>query len=513
MKLRRSSFSRYYAFGGTDMPSGTKEKLEDLTRIFADPTYFLKYVKIQEPGQLALEYKLWPHLIEFFQALEDYRLNILIKSKQVGISWALASRVLRELMTVPGCNILELSSGEKEAQKLLAKTKIIFNNLPEWLREVPDYEIGANSTEQFGFKGMRSLVTALPSTEKAGIGETSGWVIHDEADFHDYFEINLGHTLSTVSDSPTRKLTIVTTLDSSKPDSIVREMFKAAQAGLNDFHPIFYNRYARPDRNEAWFEGIQRELEATPWLIKQNYPLTVEEALSPQSAQSCFKKEVLDNLWDNVIEPIETRQGFIHILHPPRVGTQYVGGVDVGEGVGLDYSCLTIVGKYGLQAEVVAVIYSNKVGTAEFAYDVAQLCNEYRNPLVNVDNKEYQNLLLNVDNIGIGRAVIDKLLELGYTNLFYGDKERKKAGWSLTRPNKRELVVKLVESINDGSLITRFKPQIKELMEYQWVRDYPEPTGKTHGDTVISLMLANQMLPNVGIKREMHAYIKGRRIG
>ena len=166
----------------------------------------------------------------------------------------------------------------------------------------------------------------------------------------------------------------------------------------------------------------------------------------------------------------------------------------------MDYSSLTILGRYGLEKEVCVQIYTNTLGTDLFAQDVFDLCGDYFNPK------------LVVDNIGIGRAVIDKLVELGYANLYKQDSKKDKIGWNLTRPNKRELLVKLVESINNGSLITRFKPQIQELMEYQWIKGNPEPTGKTHGDTVISLMLANEIQKNAGIQREMHAYIKGRRI-
>lgn len=475
-----------------------KDQLRIL-RDFTDPFEFLKYVKIQEPGELALDYELWPHLIEFYKALEEYKLISLIKAKQIGISWAIAVRVLRRLMTVPGANILELSSGEKEAQKLLNKSKIIFHNLPEWIKEIPEYILEPNSTEQFGFKGMHSLVTALPSTEKAGIGETSDWVIHDEADFHEYFETNLGHTMATVADDPKRKLTIVSTVDKTKPDSRFKLLHKAARDKLNNFHPMFFPYNARPDRKESFLEDMRRQNESTPWVVEANFPISEAEALSPQSAQSCFNKEKLDRLWEDAINP-EIRQGFIYILRPPRVGIPYVGGVDVGEGVGLDYSCLTIVGKEGLQAEVAAVIYTNTVGTDSFAYDVFELYKEYYKPL------------LCVDNIGIGRAVTDKLVQLGCSNLFKADPLKEKIGWSLTRPNKRELVVKLVEAVNNGSLITKFKPQVRELMEYQWVNGYPEPTGKTHGDTVISLMLANEMIKRVGIKREAHMTVGGRQV-
>jgi len=36
--------------------------------------------------------------------------------------------------------------------------------------------------------------------------------------------------------------------------------------------------------------------------------------------------------------------------------------------------------------------------------------------------------------------------------------------------------------------------------------------GKTHGDTVISLMIANQMLKKAGIKQEASMYLGGKRI-
>ena len=490
-----------------------KEEREELTRIFGDPIEFLKYVKIQEPGELSLKYELWSHLVPFNLALEVEKLLILIKTKQASASWTLAARALRKIYTIPGFNVLEFSSGEKEAQKLLAKSKIIYQNLPEWMQV---YTLEPDSTERFGFKEMRSVISAFPSTEKAGIGETAGLVIHDEADFHDFFEVNLGHTLATIADDPSRQLIAVTTVDKTKPDSYFKRLFKGArgsgypEAGSNSFQALFWAYNVRPGRDKAFLEEQNKINEATPWVVEANYPRTVQEALSPLSAQSCFNKDKLNKLWDNAKEP-DIRQGFIYILCPPMVGTQYVGGVDVGEGLGQDYSCLSIVGKQGLMSEVVAVIYINTLGTDSFAFEVDRLCKEYFDPL------------LVVDNIGVGRAVVDTLVKLGRPNLFSSEAEEKKrrgvkitgaekVGFTLTRPNKRELVVKLVERINNGSLITRFKPMIKELMEYQMVNGYPEPTGRTHGDTVISLMLAGAVLDRVGPTEKAKLFVGGRQV-
>lgn len=479
-----------------------KEQTFKFLDIKRDIFAFLPYVKIEEPGKLNLDYQLWPNLKHFFHALRFYNLLTLIKSKQIGISWALAVYALWKIMTREGENVLEISKGEIEAIELLDKSRVVFNNLPEWMKidaqGKPMFTLDPNNQKGFGFKELRSKITALPSTETAGIGETAGLVIHDEADFHELFKINLSHTRATIADSPDRQLVIVSTVDEEHPDSYMKNHYKEAMAGKNGFKALFYGYDARPNRDEKWYQAIVEEYKSTPWVVRGNWPRSVKEALSPQSAVSCFNSEVLDELWENAEDNPEIRQNHIFILHPPRAGYFYCAGIDVGEGVGLDYSVLAIVGKYGLQSEVSAVIYTNTVGTDSFASDCEKTCAEYGYPV------------LTVDNIGIGRAVIDKLVQLGYPRLYKMNET--KYGWALSHNNKRELLVKLVELINNGSVITRFKPMIKELMEYQWVKGMPEPTGKTHGDTVIALMLACTQLGKIGARREATMYVGGKRI-
>jgi len=484
-----------------------KEQLFRVAEAQDDLFCFLKYVKIQEPGELSLDYELWPHLIDFYHNLLDYQFIDVIKAKQIGVSWALSIFALWTIYSKFGFNVLEISKGDLESRALLAKSRVVYNNLPEWMKV---FTLEPNSGEKFGFREIRSQILSFPSTETSGLGQTAGLVIHDEADFHPYFRVNLSHTRATVADSLERKLVAVSTVDKTKPDSYFKKHWKDARDGKNGFKALFYGYDVRPNRDQEFYDAMVRENESAPWVVEANYPRTSEEALSPLSTQSCFNKDRLSDLWDKTVEP-ETRRGYIYVFCPPSIGTQYVGGVDVGEGIGRDYSVLNIVGSRGLNSEVCAVIYTNKVGTAEFAYDVWSLCKEYFGPE------------LVIDNIGIGRAVIDKLRELDYTRLFSSEADNKlkagrpitgieKAGFSLTRPNKRELVVKLVEAINDGSLVTRFKPQVKEMMEYQWVNDYPEPTGATHGDLVIALMLANKRLKEVGPSEKARVWIGGREI-
>ena len=440
---------------------------------------FLKYVKILDPLLGQVSFELWSHLGEAIWIIFNNPLIIILKARQIGFSWLLASLAIWTIYTKHGGNVLLISKGEREATQLLEKCKYIYRNLPNWLQIYNTYPDSASS---FGFLERKSKITALPSTSEAGRGEAATLVICDEQDFHEYAEANFAAVKPTIDAGG--QLILVSSVNKSKPKSIFKGIFKDSQAGRNNFKSRFYGWRSRPDRDDAWYETQKRDYPL--YELEQEYPNSMEEALMPMSAQSVFDKDVLNQLWDTSTEPIEIREGFIHIFQKPRVGVRYVAGGDVGEGVGLDHSVLSIIGRYGGQSDVAAIIYSNKIPTDIFAFEIDKLCREYRNPLLGVENNS------------LGVAVINKLLELGTPSLFYSDKGKKKPGWTTSSSSKQLAIVELVENVNNGSLITRFKPQIQELMEYQWVDGKPEPTGSTHGDTVISLAIANQMLKRLG---------------
>ena len=369
--------------------------------------HVLKYVKIIEPGNQALNYELWPHLEDFYNQLLNNQLIDLLKAKQIGISWALGVYALWKIWSVPGFVVLEISKSDTESRSLLAKSKDVYKNLPSWMKI---FTLNPNSGEKFGFEDLKSYIEAFPSTETSGLGKTAGLVIHDESDFHPLYEVNLSHTRATVADSVDRQLVSVSTVDKTKPDSYFKNHWRDAEAGKNGFKALFYAYDVRPNRDDAFYQAMVRENESTPWVVEANYPRTIEEALSPQSATSCFKKERMDKLWDSVESALETRQGFIYIFSEPRVGVRYGAGGDVGEGVGLDYDCLSILGKEGGMSWLAAVIYTNKLATDLFAYEADKLC------------REYFDCLLGVENNGLGVAVLIKLAELGYPNLLSAEK-------------------------------------------------------------------------------------------
>ena len=319
-----------------------------------DPIKFFEHVKLLDATTNAIiPYQMWPHLVEFIEAIFKHQQVIVLKSKQIGVSWTLAAIALWWCYKT-GANVIMISKGESEAVELLRKAKFIYSQLPKWLQ----LETLASGAEAISFKSKFSRIHTLPSTEYAGVGETASLVIWDENEFHPNDKENWAHLKPTI-DAGANGI-VVSTPDPAKPNSHFKTLWRAARAGENNFYPLFFPWNSVPRRDKEWLERVKRDY-YLEWQYKADYPSTEEEALSPVTGRVVFDPETLQKLQREAIKEEEIRQGVIHIYHRPKVGVQYIAGVDMAEGRGGDYSVTWIEGRDGLQRELVAVIHSNHV--------------------------------------------------------------------------------------------------------------------------------------------------------
>jgi len=194
--------------------------------------WFANHVKILDRTQKKIvPYEMWPHLVEFIRDSYRYHENITLKSKQVGVSWALAGINLFDCYT-PGANELELSKGKDEAAELLWKSHFIWEHLPPYLQLEKDHD----GTFLFSFKNASRIMT-FASTPDAGIGETASRATLDEHEFHEYARENYGHIRATVDAGAF--LNVVSTSDPTRVDSNFKTLWRDARAGKNNLHPTF----------------------------------------------------------------------------------------------------------------------------------------------------------------------------------------------------------------------------------------------------------------------------------
>ncbi|MFA5149166.1 MAG: hypothetical protein WC491_08600 [Candidatus Omnitrophota bacterium] len=481
-----------------------QEKFDQIIVSWQDPSEFLKYVWFEETGKGALQFRRLPHLLDLWDTLLHHRNVIVLKSRQIAVSWTLAGYCCWKMVTKPMSRVLIISKGDEEAQYFLSHVKFIYRNLlagtglPSMTDLMPP---SPDSSDAIGIvwdtvSGTKSEVRALPCTATAGTGYTATDVICDEYD--KWRTTEKGLTIQEKSFSalkPTVDRTggtfiVCSTTEIFEPDSFYKKLWYGAKENDNGFTPRFYDATKHPLFGPEWWEEVCRSYKGKEYLRRQDYPLTEEEALTPPGEERIFSgadqlaTEARNVTWTQ-------RKPFVHVLQPFVAGWKYVAGADVASGHGDDYSVLTIVGKKGLDAKVVAVIRSRTLTTNQFAREIYDLCETYSFPLLAVER----------NNMGV--AVVDDLVAMRYPKLYYKDENAKKQGKpgvDTTQSARQrgpseqgeKWIWKLAESINGGTLTTTFLPQVTELQDFFWIDGKAMARG--HDDTVMSLAITNSLL-------------------
>ena len=446
------------------------EQISRRLEVIASPLNLAREAKILNSTTMEIiQYQLWPHLVEFICAVWNNPLVLALKSKQVGISWALAL-LARHWCYRTGANVIEISNGERAAIDLLDKSRFIEDHLPSYLQLTRVHD-GA-SLMSFS---NHSRIHTLPSTPDAGIGETGSLVIGDENDFHEYAQENYANIKPTVDAGA--HLVFVSTRNPMNIDSHFIELYNGALNGKNNFIPLFFDCFSVPGRDQEWYEKTKMDY-PLEWQFTHNYPRTLEEALSPITGRSVFSDLKMETR-----PAVETRQGVVHIYFRPTPGVDYIAGADIAEGRGGDYSVLWIEGKQGLSRELCAVIHSNLIQPDTFAFMSYDLLKEYHTPMV----------IGGAD--AFGGMFLKYLIDIGYPRgrIYCSDKKKEKLGYQETGSTQERDLLALEKTIRTGILRIAYKPAIQELLSYQYKekKGRAEPAEGRHNDLVMAAMKAN----------------------
>ena len=150
-------------------------KLEYL-KCVDDPVYFMrKYCTIQHPQRGKMKFDLYPFQEDCLKEFHENRYNIILKSRQLGISTLSAGYSLWMILFHADKNVLVIATGKDTAKNLVTKVRVMFDGLPQWLR---------TGTEEINKLSLRlangSQIKAIASTESAGRSEALSLLILDE---------------------------------------------------------------------------------------------------------------------------------------------------------------------------------------------------------------------------------------------------------------------------------------------------------------------------------------------
>ena len=259
--------------------------------------------------------------------------------------------------------------------------------------------------------------------------------------------------------------------------------YTESEQGVNDFNPTQLMWDVHPDRDREWFEKETRNMSRRQIAqeLECNFNTSGETVIHPDDIKRIFQ---------NVREP-RHRAGFDRnywIWEEYNSDYTYMLVADVARGDGKDFSVFHII---KLETMEVIAEYQGKP-----APDV------YGNMLFSA-GKEYGNCLLVVENNSVGFAVLDKLKDLEYPNLYYSIKSTHEyvnqleaevmtnsvAGFTTSQKTRPLIVAKLEEFIRN-KLITIYSSRTSnEFKTFVWNNGRPQAMRSYNDDLTMALAI------------------------
>lgn len=151
---------------------------EEFLKSAVDPVHFFKkYAKIQHPMKGKILFNLYPFQEDTLRQLRDNRFNIILKSRQMGISTLTAGYALHCMIFQADFKILVIATTQEIAKMLVQKVQIMWEFLPAWLKQ--GLEIVNNNKLSLSFSNG-SEIKAVSSSPDAARGSAISLLILDE---------------------------------------------------------------------------------------------------------------------------------------------------------------------------------------------------------------------------------------------------------------------------------------------------------------------------------------------
>jgi hypothetical protein len=454
-----------------------KQQVKEILKCGKDPAYFLKtYARISHPMHGLILFDTYDFQDALLNDFNDYRFNVILKARQLGISTITAGYVVWMMLFHRDKSILVMATKFATAGNLVKKVKGIMRQLPDWLKIAT---ISVDNRTSFELSNGSSIKAASTSGD-AGRSEALSLLVLDEAAHIEGLEelwTGLYPTLSTGG----RCIAL------STPNGVGNWFHKTctdSEAGSNNFKLTVLPWDVHPDRDEQWYTKETKNMSRRQIAqeLQCNFNTSGETVIDPD----CMKW-----LLENIQEP-KHRTGFdrnFWIWEEYDPSCSYLMVVDVSRGDGADYSTFHI-----LKLETLELIgeYQGKPTPDLFAN------------MLNQVGREFGNAMMVVENNNIGYTVLDKLIELGYPNVYHSIKstheyiEQHQAeyhtsaipGFTTSMKTRPLIVAKLEEFIRNKLIKVYSSRTVNEMKTFIWKNGKPQAMKGYNDDLIMALAIA-----------------------
>lgn len=236
-----------------------------------DCEYFIEnyvFIEDRDTKELAVPFHLWDGQKSALKAFQDERLNIVLKARQLGLTWLTLAYAVWCMVYKPGYMVVALSKKDDDAKELVRRVSFI-------LRHMPDRPTVYATTTQvtIGHKGGEdSVFKSFTAAPDSGRSFTANLVILDEWAFQQWARDIWTAAYPTINRPTGGKLIGLSTIERG---SLFEDIWIASKEGLNTFNRIFLGWTTDPRRTKEWYAQTKKDLGDS---TLAEYPETEEEA-------------------------------------------------------------------------------------------------------------------------------------------------------------------------------------------------------------------------------------------
>jgi hypothetical protein len=455
-----------------------KEMIKEIVRSGKEPIYFINnYAKISHPMKGLIPFRTYPFQDELLLNFNDHRFNVILKARQLGISTITAAYVAWMMMFHRDKNILVMATKFGTAANLVKKVKQIIRHLPSWMMVAT---ISVDNRTSFELSNG-SQIKASSTSSDAGRSEALSLLVIDEAahvEGLDELWTGLYPTLSTGG----RCIAL------STPNGVgnwFHQAYVDASSGANDFFPTSLPWHVHPERDKEWFEKETKNMSRRQIAqeLECNFNMSGETVFNPEDLVEMESSQVL--------QP-EYRTGFdrnLWIWETCKPEHSYLMVADVSRGDGRDFSAFHII---DLNTLTQVAEYQGKISIEMYA------------ELLISTGREYNECMVVVENNNIGFAVLEKLSEKGYPNIYHSVKSTHEyidsyeaesrsnavAGFTTSSKTRPLIIAKLEEFIRNKLITVRSDRTLQEMKTFVWNNGRAEAMRSYNDDLIMSLAIA-----------------------
>lgn len=384
---------------------------KELEKAASSPSYFMrKYCKIQHPMRGTLLFELYDFQAKTLEEFLEHKINIVLKSRQLGISTLCAGFALWMMIFNPDKNILVIATKQDVAKNLITKVRYMFDKLPSWIKGLHGGEDdkpnddGSSENNKLSLRLKNgSQIKATSSSSSSARSEALSLLIIDEAAFIDDSKVREIWTSAQPALS-TGGRAIVLSTPNGENNFFHEKWVEAEGNSLIPMHTIRLPWWVHPERDQKWRDEQDQ-------LLGKRAAAQECDCEFTSSGNTFIEPDELKFFKENWIEEPIAKQGFdsnFWIWEWPDYTRDYIIVADVARGDGMDFSACHVI---DVQTMTQVAEYVGQLGTKEWG-----------NMLVGIATN-YNNGLLVVENANIGWSTCQTIIDRGYTNMYYSYKD------------------------------------------------------------------------------------------